>query len=246
MGDLTGAIRWAQESGLSFDDESCRPVARYITYACILIACALSGVGADLRRPDTVSVGSRAVEEKPTSRQMLAEALALLTRLLSMAEGAGAKGHAVELLALQSIVLQAQGKPDCALTALERALSLAEPEGYVRTFVDQGEPMGVLLRQAAARGIAVDYVRTLLDALERETVTSETPPAVHPALIEPLTERELEVLRLLVVGLSNKAIAGALVIAEGTVKQHLKHIYGKLEVHNRTEAARRAGELDLV
>ena len=92
----------------------------------------------------------------------------------------------------------------------------------------------------------MDYVRTLLDALESEATASEASSTVHAALVEPLSERELEVLRLLVLGLPNKEIARTLVIAVGTVKQHLKNIYGKLEVHNRTEAANRARDLGLV
>ena len=102
--------------------------------------------------------------------------------------------------------------------------------------------MGELLRQAAARGIKLDYVSALLAALESETKAK----GVHPSLIEPLSERELEVLRLLATGLSNKEIAQTLFIAVGTVKQHLKSIYGKLQAHNRTEAASRARDLGLL
>jgi len=217
-GDVAAASRWAREGGLSADNEF-DPSSEplYRTRARILIA-----------------------------EGRLGEALHLLGRLLEMAEAAGAAGRAVQIQVLQALALQALGQVEPALTALGRALSVAEPEGYVRTFVGEGEPIGALLRRAAARGVKVDYVRTLLDALEREARASEAFATTHPALVEPLTERELEVLRLLAVGLPSKEIAGTLVIAVGTVKQHLKNIYGKLEVHNRTEAANRARDLGLV
>ena len=214
QGDVAVASRWAQESGLSVDDEL--SFQRYEEY------CALARFRIAQGRVD--------------------EAVRLLARLLNMTEAAGAMGRVIEILVLQALALQALGKVDQALTALERALSLAEPEGYVRTFIDEGAPMGELLRQAAARGIKLDYVSALLIALESETKTKD----VHPSLIEPLSERELEVLRLLATGLSNKEIAQTLVIAVGTVKQHLKSIYGKLQVHNRTEAASRARDLGLL
>ena len=172
----------------------------------------------------------------------LGAALRMLAQLWEMAEAAGAMGNSIEILILQAMALQAQGKVDQALIPLERALSLARPEGYVRTFIDEGAPMGELLRQTAARGTEWDYVNALLAALERETRAKDT----HPLLVEPLSERELEVLRLLSTGLSNKEIAQTLFVAVGTVKQHLKSIYGKLEVHNRTEAASRARDLSLL
>jgi len=217
-GDVAAARRWARESGLSPDDEFGPPSeSLYRTLARVLSAQGRFG-----------------------------EALRLLDRLLGMAEAAGAAGRIVQIRVLQALALQAGGQAEPALTALETALCLAEPEGYVRTFIGEGEPIGPLLRQAAARGIQVDYVRALLDALEREAATPRASATAGPALVEPLTERELEVLRLLAVGLPNREIADTLVIAVGTVKAHLKNIYGKLEVHNRTEAANRAGDLNLV
>ena len=113
----------------------------------------------------------------------------------------------------------------------------------MRIFVDEGEAMACLLRRALTRGIAASYVSRLL------TAYGESAPATSPvaqALVEPLTERELEVLRLIAAGLSNQEIAHELVIALSTVKSHVNHVYGKLGVKSRTQAVARARELDLV
>ncbi len=129
------------------------------------------------------------------------------------------------------------------MMVLEQALSLAQPEGYIRLFVDEGAAMVELLRQAASRGLHSDYVGQLLAAfgdIERSGL-----PAT-PALVEPLTARELEVLRLLAAGLSNREIAQELSIALSTVKTHARRIYGKLDVSSRTQAAVRAREWNLL
>ena len=126
------------------------------------------------------------------------------------------------------------------------ALSLAEPEGYIRVFVSQGPPMANLLRKAASQGIAVAYIGRLLDAFAQEAVNAERASSGFDSLIEPLSERELEVLRLIAAGLSNKEIAQELVLAIGTVKKHTNNIYGKLGVQRRAQAIRRAQELTLV
>jgi len=160
-------------------------------------------------------------------------------------------GSLIEILALQSVAWQAQGDLDQALATLEHALSLAEPEGYVRTFVDEGEPMAKLLRLAASRGITKKYVRKLLASFY---LGSESQSRVLPAegaaimsdLVEPLSERELEVLRLIVAGMSNREIGEKLIIGEGTVKTHINNIYGKLDVQSRTQAIARARELSLL
>jgi LuxR family transcriptional regulator, maltose regulon positive regulatory protein len=120
----------------------------------------------------------------------------------------------------------------------------------VRSFVDEGAPMGDLLRQAAARGIAIEYVKRLLAALKEDRDRHER--RLHPSTLgaqplgERLTDRELEVLRLIAIGQSNEAIAETLVISIETMKKHLKHIYGKLDVPSRLEAANRAREAGLL
>ena len=126
---------------------------------------------------------------------------------------------------------------------LSEALVWAEPEGYVRVFVDQGKGLVSLLHKAAQRGISPDYVARLLSALGEGTDAKLSAPQ---PLIEPLSERELEVLQLLATGRSNREIADELVLATGTVKKHLSNIYGKLNVQNRTHAVARARELKLI
>jgi LuxR family maltose regulon positive regulatory protein len=176
----------------------------------------------------------------------LDEALAVLKPLLQAAERLGRMGSAIEILALQALALRAQGDALQATTLLRRALSLAEPAGYVRTFIDEGAPMGELLRQMAARGTRLDYVSKLLAALESETADERRTPAVAVPLVEPLSGRELQVLRLLTTSLSSTEIAGELLIAVSTVRSHIKSIYGKLNVHRRMEAIQRAKELGLL
>lgn len=179
----------------------------------------------------------------PSQRTRVREALDLLQRQFEAAKAAGRVGNTLVILILQALALQMEGDGEQALSALKHALSLAEPEGYVRTFVDEGEPMVRLLRCALTRGIAPSYVSRLLAAL------GERAPAASPvaqALVEPLTERELEVLRLIAAGLSNQEIAHELVVALSTVKSHVNHTYGKLGVKSRTQAVARAQELDLV
>jgi LuxR family maltose regulon positive regulatory protein len=172
------------------------------------------------------------------------DALALLARLLEMVEAVGAWGNAIDMLVLQAMALQAKGQVDEALTTLKGALSLAEPEGYVRTFIDQGAPMGRLLQQAIARGIAVDYAGRLLAAWIHETKDREL--LLSSDLVEPLSERELEVLRLLTTSLTAPEIADQLVIAVSTVRSHIQSIYAKLDVHRRFDAVQRARELNLL
>jgi LuxR family maltose regulon positive regulatory protein len=149
----------------------------------------------------------------------------------------------IRILALQALAFQAQGGRGRAMSALGRALSLAEPEGYVRTFVDEGEPMARLLRHALAQGVTPGYVASLLAALGE--AAGSAPPEVQP-LIEPLTERELEVLRLIAAGLSNQEIAQELVIALSTVKSHINHVYGKMGVKSRTQAVAQAQSLGML
>jgi LuxR family maltose regulon positive regulatory protein len=182
------------------------------------------------------------------ARQRWNEALPLLARLAGKAEAGGRFGRLIEILALQAVAQQAQGDTAGALTALAKALTLGEPEGHVRVFVEQGAPMAALLQRAAAHGITPDYVSRLLAAFEAEgaeSVPTPSPPSTPP-LVESLTPRELDVLHLLGEGCSNREIAEALVITLNGVKKHTSNIYGKLGVHSRTQAVVRAQELGLL
>jgi len=179
-------------------------------------------------------------------------ALAILDLLEKISERYGLNGRVIRFQVLKAIIYQAQGDLAKALAALERALSLAEPGGYVRVFVDEGKPMAMLLRQAAGRGIAVEYVGELLAAMKRkdERRMTEFPPSSTvlrpPSLVEPLSERELEVLRLLTTHLSSTEMAEELYISVHTVRYHIKSIYSKLNVHSRADAVDRARELELL
>jgi LuxR family maltose regulon positive regulatory protein len=135
-----------------------------------------------------------------------------------------------------------RGDIPAALAPLERALTLAEPEGYVRIFVDEGPPMAVLLEEAAEHRIAPAYVRRLLTAFGK---TEDRTPAER-VVIEPLSERELDVLRLLGTDLDGPEIARELMVSPNTMRTHTKNIYAKLGVNNRRAAVRRAEELDLL
>ena len=176
------------------------------------------------------------------------QALSLLKPLLPRMLEQDRTGLAIEILILQALGLEAGGDRAGAVARLARALSLAEPGRYVRTFLDEGPPMAALLRHADARGIRPAYIATLLEAWggEKEMFAPQAGPGRHKTLLEPLTERELEVLRQLALGLTNPEIAGTLVIATSTVHSHLKSIYGKLDVHSRWDAVRRGEELDLL
>jgi LuxR family maltose regulon positive regulatory protein len=170
------------------------------------------------------------------------KALPLLEHALQSAQTVGRLGNALNIFTVRAVVYYAQGDLENAFATLERALELAEPEGYVRVFVDQGTPMARLLRRMLTRWSAPDYVRRLLEALG-EPVTIE--PRTASKLIDRLSQRELEVLRLIADGATNKEIADELVLTVNTVKRHISNIFGKLEVSNRAQAIARARQLNL-
>jgi LuxR family transcriptional regulator, maltose regulon positive regulatory protein len=175
------------------------------------------------------------------------EAFELLETLLAQAKQLERTDLAIEIHILRALTFQHAGDGDRALEALAEALSLAESGGYIRIFLDEGEPMARLLRQAASRGLAPVYVAKLLQASgEPATLKREVRPSYAHSLIEPLSDRELEVLRLLASGLSNPEIASQLYIAVSTVRTHCKNIYGKLGVRRRWDAVQRAQELGLI
>jgi LuxR family maltose regulon positive regulatory protein len=181
----------------------------------------------------------------------------LLERLLALAETQRRTGSVIEILLTQALVHQAQSNRPQALAALEHALALAEPEGYLRIFVDEGEPMRLLMldfrstiEKPGRSGIhpLYSYVNRLLTAFPDATELVHTPKSATQVseMVEPLSERELEVLRLIAQGLSNPEIGERLCLAISTVKGHNQRIFGKLQAQNRTEAVARARELGLL
>jgi len=216
-GDLESAARLARERGLS-----------------------LEGAG-DWRRVPEYSAFVRVLLWKGEH----SAALTLLEQLLRAVESKELSGHVIELLALQALGLCLGGERPKAFVALKRSLTLAEPEGYFRLFLDQGAPMAKLLRDARSHGMATGYVGMLLSAFDALSAPDTKLPA-RQSIEEPLTERELEILRLVAAGKSNQQIADALIIATGTVKKHLNNIFGKLGVQSRTECVARARELNVL
>jgi LuxR family maltose regulon positive regulatory protein len=230
QGRLGEALDWARAQGLSAQDElSYEREFEHISLARVLLARSKSD------RAD----------------RSMREAVGLLERLLQAAEAGERTRSVIEILVLLSLAHQAQGDIPAALVPLSRALTLAEPQGYVRMFVDEGPPMAHLLREAAARGSLPDYTGKLLATFEAEQQRSAgisplpSSPASRP-LIEPLSQRELAVLRLFKADLSGPEIAQELVIALSTVRTHTKSIYSKLNVNNRRAAVKRATELNLI
>jgi LuxR family maltose regulon positive regulatory protein len=169
-------------------------------------------------------------------------ALVLSQRLLQRAEETKRAGRTIEVLALQALALQGKKDKARAIDILGRALSLAQPEGYVRVFLDEGESMVKLLYQAKTNRTGNRYASELLSALD-ETTGPEMPNL--QLLIEPLTPREFEVLKLIEDGCSNQEIADTLVISLPTVKRHISNIYAKLGAKSRTQAISLGKELDL-
>jgi LuxR family maltose regulon positive regulatory protein len=164
----------------------------------------------------------------------------LADRILAQAEPNQRFGAAIQASVIGAQLLAASGNVPGALQWLERAITLAEPEGYVRVFIEEGAPLAALLRRMEASAFAEK-----LQGFFPAPAAEEAAPA-HPGLIEPLTERELETLRLLAAGLTYAGIAGRLVVSVNTVRFHVKGIYGKLNAANRAQAIERARGLGLI
>jgi LuxR family maltose regulon positive regulatory protein len=219
QGRFGEALAWARERDLAAaDDLSYLREFEHITLARALLAKSKSdGANGSFR-----------------------EATGLLGRLLAAAEAGARTGNTIEILLLQALAHQMRSDIPAALVPLKRALTLAEPEGYVRVFVDEGASIAELLQEAAKRRIAPSYVGRLLAAFG----TAEGRSPVRLALAEPLTGTELEVLRLLRTDLNGPAIARELVVSLNTVRTHTRNIYTKLGVNDRRAAVRRAEELE--
>ncbi|HEY71267.1 MAG TPA: winged helix-turn-helix transcriptional regulator [Anaerolineae bacterium] len=235
QGKTKDALLWAESAGVSIDDDVAFKFAfNYLVLARLLI-----------------------VEGSEKRSGISDETLDLVARILDCTEAIGADAYVIEALILQAMAFQTLGDDEHALVTLERALKLAEPEGYIRSFIGEGDPMENLLRKAIAEGIVRDYADRLVEALRSDTRRSHT---LQPTILrsgspsadsfeppgEELTDRERQVLRLINAGLSNREIAEELFLSINTVKTHTKSLYRKLDVSSRTQAMNRAKELGIL
>ncbi|QIR36416.1 LuxR family transcriptional regulator [Tolypothrix sp. PCC 7910] len=229
-GNLDAAIAWAEKSNLSVEGElhysateqypRCSELD-YLTYARVLLAYG----------------------KQNSSPSYLQDALHLLKRLSKFAQTAGRTIRVMETLLLQALVFQAQGDKAQSMNLLTQALNIPRQGNYIRLFLDEGNPMKELLQAAVSKNIHSQEVNSLLAAF---APVEPKKSAAVPTLIEPLTERELEVLHYLATGMSNQAIADQLFVSLAAVKWHARNIYGKLEVNNRTQAVAKARELGIL
>jgi LuxR family transcriptional regulator, maltose regulon positive regulatory protein len=228
LGRVEEAALWTQEQGLTDHDE--------VSY---------------LREGDHLVLARVLVAQGQPDR-----ALGLLERLDALATSQGRTGSLIQIRALRALALQAADEHQGALTLLAETLELAAPEGHVRVFVDEGPPMAALLRSllgtrrraraAAGAGAGTEHLHRVIQAFQPATAPADSPARAVRRLIEPLTDRELEVLRLLAAGRRNRDIAAELVVTLETVKKHTSHIFDKLGAANRTEAVAHARRLGLI
>ena len=274
QGDRPGAFQAQQEAEQLIEGKDLHPIAAAEVIAGRVKLAIAAGDLAVVQRwvrdcgldLEGDIVPQREVEYVTLARALLAlgqaeAACQVVDRLLANAEKDGRLGRSIEFLVLQALAHRAQGALEQARAALARALTYALPEGYIRTFLDEGEPLHSLLSDLRSRlldravedaGRLLAYTGDLLVAFApagpRATQLPDGDQARVPnaGLVEPLSERELEVLRLVADGLTNQAIADKLFIAVSTVKSHTNSIYGKLDVRNRTQAVAQARALGLL
>ena len=228
LGDVDAAARWAKDQGLSIE-----------------------ALPADLADLTYLEMTSMTLARLSIAQGQASATLPLLERLLSIAEKTHRTTSALELLLLHSLAHEAIGQREQAVAFLQQALQRAEPEGYVRLFLDEGAPLVTLLmhlRGTSPRQQA--YLQMLLAASSDQETMRPKDEGKHSqrsqVLIDPLSARELEVLHLIAAGASNEEIAAQLVIAISTVKRHVSNIFGKLAVSNRTQAVTRAQTIGLL
>ena len=222
QGDFEAVMRWAEERGLWEDVDG------------VELEGGEASINAHLRKYEQLVLARALIKQARPD-----EALALMEELLPEMQQLGRTDLVIEIQVLRALAFQTQDSTEQALIALGSALSLAEPGGYVRIFLDEGPAMARLLYEASVRGIAREYAGRLLTAFPAE----EAPSLLRSEpgeMVEPLSEREVEVLRLLADGLSNQEVAQRLFITVRTVKWHNSNIYGKLGVRSRTQAVAKA------
>lgn len=221
QGSLDLKARWANDRRLSINED--------LTY---------------LREPEHIALARILIDQK-----QLEDAIGLLHQLEDLAQAGGRTSTTIEILLLQALAFQADGNTAEAISELEHALTLAEPGGFVRIFVDEGPPMARLLYDSLRHGNHADYKHQLLAAFpatESAQVDLSKSQSPESNIIEPLTEREIEVLGLMAEGLSNREIADRLILSLHTIKAHSRNIYGKLDVHSRMSAVTKAKALGVL